>query len=703
MNIEKIFLLALNMSLTAGYVMLVVLIIRAFMKKSAKWIISILWFTVFLRLILPISFSSDLSFFSVIPESDISSEGVLSSNTPEIHSGLPYLNSMINPTIEKSVQAEAGISIIEIAAVVWIIGFAAIMIYSIISYILLKKRLSTAVLFSYNVFKSDKIASPFVLGFFKPRIYIPCNLSGEPLKNVLLHENAHISRRDYIIKPLIFLISSLHWFNPFIWVAYILLSRDIELACDEKAIKNMGGDERKNYSETLLSLSVNKGNVAVCPIAFGEVNVKKRIKNALSYKKPAFWIIIAAFIVTTAAAAALIANPTIEKDNTISDVSDIYGTYYANEVVYVNPLSSFYPFDLTKAPYYVINKNEFSVFDQETEEAIYSENPLYAISEITEEEFKDLFFMDLDIGMIEISGYSNIREMKISDEYILFIIDSELWIAGMNGEYIWIIYKLGSEKPKADISQIYYRSRLTIDELGEMVEEKGEKLTWDDFEKYECTVTGSGLFILKYPINDELYVLVGGSGTDEKPMYIYLARETGDDESEKGYIELREKGIDIQDFVNNSKNISPQSKNTWTIIPSMSSIFPAFPIIVDIDHSKTSVIADKGSLYINSGNKTECGGKEYTYMQSEIIYWSPLDENTGGDFRDFPSRCILQLEIKDDKGKIISTIEIKITKISEDEASGSVEYEATLTKNFDNPFFYLEYETDCMAFALRWK
>jgi len=700
MNIEKIFLLALNMSLTAGYAAIAVFVIRGFMNKSAKWITGILWLAVFLRLLLPFSFKSDFSIFSAIPDSDINTSQILFSDTPEMHSGVPYLNSMINPALEKGVQTEAGTTALEIMAAIWLAGFAAIIVYSIVSYITLKKRLSTAVLHCDNVFISEKIASPFVLGFFKPRIYIPYGLMEDSLKNVLLHENAHISRRDYIMKPLAFMLSAMHWFNPFIWMAYILLSKDIEIACDERAIKDMKDGERKQYSETLLSLSSSKGRAAVYPIAFGEVSVKQRVKNALSYKTPSFWIIIAAFIITTAAIIALIANPASENDSKITSIEDLYGTYYPNEVIYVNPLSSFYPFDLSRAPYYVIEENGFVKYNAETGESMLTDNPEYTISAITGEEFKHLFFMEMEIGMPELSAYSDMRKVEISDRYILFIMDTELWIAEMNGDYLWLIYRLATEKPQADISQSYYKERLTIDALESLVEEKGETLTWSDFENYECSVTGSGLFILNYPIDDGFSVLIGGSGPDETPMYIYLAKDFGDG-TEAKYLELRDKDIDIQKFIDDTESILLQ--NIWVFNPILSSIFPALPIMADIECSEINVKTDNGALYIHGNGKTENEGREHTYKPDEIIYWSPIDEDSGANYTDTLDACRIVLEVKDDAGIAAAKIEIIVIKISDDKKTGIAQYEANLTENFDSSEFVLKMDTDNYIFMLRRK
>ena len=219
-----------------------------------------------------------------------------------------------------TVQPEKDINFFHIImpylAGLWLVGVFALLLYTVISYVRLKKKIGTAVLYKDNIFQSESVISPFVLGIIKPKIYLPFNMTDSDMENVVAHEQAHIKRKDHLWKPLGFLLLTIHWFNPLMWVGYIMLCKDIELACDEKVVKNLDTEQRADYSQALLSCSVNRRMIAACPLAFGEVGVKSRIKTVLNYKKPAFWIIIIAIIASIVAAVCFLTNPT--SSNTMS-------------------------------------------------------------------------------------------------------------------------------------------------------------------------------------------------------------------------------------------------------------------------------------------------------------------------------------------------------------------------------------------------
>lgn len=236
-----------------------------------------------------------------------------------------------NGNIQNTVQTQSpirknqiSVSFVGIAAIVWAVGFCIMTLYSVLSYILLKRRVRMSFPCGDKVRKGEGIDSPFVLGFLRPRIYIPFGLSQRTEECVIAHERAHLARRDYIIKPLAFLILSVHWFNPFVWVAYILLCRDIEYACDERVVKGLDTDERKAYAFALLECAISHRRIAACPVAFGETGVKERVKNTMKYKKPAFWIIVICVIVCITVAVLFLTTGVSENDNsdTSSDVSD---------------------------------------------------------------------------------------------------------------------------------------------------------------------------------------------------------------------------------------------------------------------------------------------------------------------------------------------------------------------------------------------
>lgn len=308
----EFFLNVVNMSISASWLVCAVLLLRLLLKKAPKWINVILWGIVAVRLICPFSFESVLS---LIPSSQtINPEIAL--NAPVIDSGVTIIDNVINPIIGEatiSLQPEKDVNLFQFImpflAGVWLVGIAALLIYTLISFLRLKRKIGTAVLLRDNIYQSEAVVSPFVLGVIKPKIYLPFNMNGQDMNHVIAHERAHIRRKDHFWKPLGFLILTLHWFNPVVWFGYILLCRDIELACDEKVVKELNNEQRADYSQALLTCSVNRRMIAACPLAFGEVGVKDRIKSVLNYKKPAFWIIVVAIVVSITVAVCFLTNP----------------------------------------------------------------------------------------------------------------------------------------------------------------------------------------------------------------------------------------------------------------------------------------------------------------------------------------------------------------------------------------------------------
>lgn len=211
-----------------------------------------------------------------------------------------------------------------IFSVVWLAGIAVLFVYTAVGYIRIKNRTATAVLLRDNIFQSENVASPFVFGIIKPRIYLPFNMSEGDMENVIAHEEAHIKRKDYIVKPLGFLLLAVHWFNPVIWLGYEVFCKDIELACDEKVVKDYTAKQRADYSQTLLFCSVNRKMPAACPLTFGEVGVKTRVKSVLNYKKPGFWVSIAAIIVIVAAAVCFLTSPKTSANEGDYSVAAVY-------------------------------------------------------------------------------------------------------------------------------------------------------------------------------------------------------------------------------------------------------------------------------------------------------------------------------------------------------------------------------------------
>ncbi len=309
---SELFLSIVNMSISASWIVLAVLLLRLFLKKAPKWIAVLLWAIVALRLVCPFTIESALS---LIPSAQTISPGIMTDTVPQIYTGIPAVNNAVNPIIGESFAPAPGDSVnplqiwIPIASALWGIGILGFFAYGSLSYICLRRKLATAVLLRSNIYQSEQVASPFVLGTLRPKIYLPFSMREEELSHVIAHEEAHIRRKDHWWKPLGFAILALHWFNPLMWLAYVLLCRDIELACDEKVVKNLTAMERADYSQALLHCSVGRKTIAFCPLAFGEVSVKDRVKSVLSYKKPAFWILLMGLLASMVLAICFLTNP----------------------------------------------------------------------------------------------------------------------------------------------------------------------------------------------------------------------------------------------------------------------------------------------------------------------------------------------------------------------------------------------------------
>ena len=308
-----VFLKLLNLSISASWLVLAVLVLRLGSKRSPKWMNVLLWGIVALRLVLPFSIESALS---LIPSAEtVSPAAVQFAPAPTITSGVSVIDNAVNPSLSEHFAAVPGMSVnplyvwTEIAGWVWLIGLGAMLLYALMSYLRLRRRVSVSLPIQENIYLCDAISSPFILGIVKPRIYLPSGLDEVQRQNVLAHERAHLARYDHWWKPLGFALLAVYWFNPLLWLAYALLCRDIELACDERVIRTMDASAVKTYSTVLLACSMPHKAVISCPLAFGEVGVKERVRNALHYKKPAFWVVAASAIVCIAVAVCFLTNP----------------------------------------------------------------------------------------------------------------------------------------------------------------------------------------------------------------------------------------------------------------------------------------------------------------------------------------------------------------------------------------------------------
>lgn len=313
-----VFLKLLNLSISASWLVLAVLVLRLVSKRSPKWMNVLLWGIVALRLVLPFSVESALS---LIPSAETVSPAVVQFDpAPTITSGVSIIDNAVNPSLSEHFAAVPTMSVnplyvwTEIAGWVWLIGLGAMLLYALVSYLRLRRRVSVSLPVQDHIYLCDAISSPFILGVVKPHIYLPSGLDEVQRQNVLSHEQAHLARRDHWWKPLGFALLAVYWFNPVLWLAYALLCRDIELACDERVIRTMDESAVKTYSTVLLACSMPRKAVITCPLAFGEVGVKERVKNALHYKKPAFWVVAASVTVCIVVAVCFLTNPPTDTD-----------------------------------------------------------------------------------------------------------------------------------------------------------------------------------------------------------------------------------------------------------------------------------------------------------------------------------------------------------------------------------------------------
>ncbi len=340
----EIFLMLLNRSIAAGWLVLAVFMLRVLLRKMPKTIHCILWGLVAVRLLCPFSIES---MFSLIPSVETIPQEIVSAEKPYIHSGITHLNSLVNPIISVTLaptmeEGKVGNSPMQIlvfyAVIIWIVGMFLLLSYGLFSYVRLYKKTKESVVFGEekeangieydkDIRLCDHISTPFILGVLHPRIFLPSDMDNADAKYVIAHERAHLKRRDHWWKPIGFVLLIIYWFQPLMWVAYVMLCRDIELACDERVIKDMGTESKKAYLETLIRFSSSQKIISACPLAFGEVGVEKRVRNVLHYRKPAFWIMLGALLACAVAAICFLTNP-----KEVSEEPDLSFLNYQNAI-----------------------------------------------------------------------------------------------------------------------------------------------------------------------------------------------------------------------------------------------------------------------------------------------------------------------------------------------------------------------------------
>ncbi len=604
---SEVFLKIVNMSISASWLVFAVLLLRILLKKAPKWASVLLWGFVAVRLICPFSFESVLS---LIPSAETISPEIMMDATPQIHTGISALNSMINPVISESFAPNPMDSAnplqiwIPVAANLWLAGIAAMLIYTAVSYIRLRRKVSTAVLLRENIFQSEHVDSPFVLGLIKPRIYLPFQMDGQNLVHVVAHEQAHIRRKDHWWKPLGFLLLALHWFNPIMWLGYIFLCRDIELACDEKVIKEMDSETKADYTQALVQCSISRRSIAACPLAFGEVGVKARIKSVLHYKKPAFWIVLAAIVTCIAVAVCFLTNPVeeislsklsydeINMPGVLDDVTEITVTYKGNSVVFDEQeelnrfLAAIDKINVSKEP---ISKNRSEDRSKDFTIKVNGNTELHFNKSFTEvwednhvkpslthritnpQTAKELISL-LESGLSQVRGKTYLYEndgilgsftitlyedgtftyyegsassyfgtgtWKQDGDTITMTDDREAGLGLINrfkldgddlvfieqGSYNFIYVKVKDGEKFCRTGEAYKPQEtvheMTLDDVRQL-SKLGMELTWEHVKGFKGTDIGSGLSVVRYDVDSDFYLLVGGAEMTGRPMYADL-------------------------------------------------------------------------------------------------------------------------------------------------------------------------------------
>ena len=566
---SEVFLKLVNMSISASWLVLAVLLLRLVLKKAPKWVHILLWGMVAIRLVCPFSFESVLS---LIPSAQTVSPEIMMDWTPEISTGIGSLDTVINPVITESFAPEPYASanplqiLIPVCANLWLLGVAGMLVYAAVSFLLLRRRIATAVRLRDNLYQSEYVDSPFVLGVVRPKVYLPFQIGDQNLAYVIAHEAAHIRRKDHWWKPLGFLLLTLHWFNPLMWLGYLLLCRDIELACDEKVIREMDPQSKADYTQALVACSVNRRRIAACPLAFGEVGVRQRIKSVLHYHKPAFWILAVAIVVCIAVAVCFLTDPRTGVNEQLSVYIDcqIAGHFQTEKsesnacCVNWEVLGTQKRGSVTSVYMWVLYE-EYSMRDGELYQETGSHIPTLITVKYEDDTYKLIEYWEPRDGSYFVAG---IRE-KFPWYLQRKALDSQRYIdvqqaenKQMALEYFRSLSDIGgAQKPENVVitnnggllssgehfSSVSSARLLTHNDVITL-SKKGYDLGWSDFEQFVFYETGSGLYIRVYEIDEVFEVWVGGTEAPEEnepPMYIYLTLAADPEQR----IDIRDGGV----------------------------------------------------------------------------------------------------------------------------------------------------------------
>lgn len=392
-DLDVVFSLVLTMSLSASWIAAAVLVLRLCLKRAPKWVNVLLWGIIAVRLVLPVSIESPLS---LLPRT----EAILPAVTAQpIQAGTaPAVGGAAAIASGAAMRSQPGRT--TILAWVWLVGIAVLLLYTWISTQRLRRKVREAVRLQGNIYETEHIASPFVLGVLRPRIYLPYHMDSRDREQVIAHEQAHLRRGDHVWKPLGFLLLTIHWFNPLLWLSYVLLCRDIELACDEKVIKHLDCGQRADYMQALVTCSVNRRRIAACPLAFGEIGVKERVRSVMNYKKPTFWIILLAVAACVVLAVCFLTNPIGFRYDAAAD--PIVSAKYFDARNHTDPIAV----DLSAAQIDELSSRLDGLKNAKTSDTLAGWTPMYQISAQLQ-----------DGSYIRANGYSSADDTQVDIEW----------------------------------------------------------------------------------------------------------------------------------------------------------------------------------------------------------------------------------------------------------------------------------------------
>ncbi len=750
----ELFYTILNMSISASILILAVLLLRLLFRKAPKWISVLLWGLVAVRLICPFAletpfslmpktewiteepaYNEEYQYFDSVPPDRITVDSEMIGNDVNVH----YYSVPVEPHIE----INRGVNPVFVLNCIWLAGIAAMLVYMLVSYICVYRRIRGAEQFKDNIYTSESVSSPFVFGIIRPRIYLPENMDAISMSYVIAHEEAHLRRLDHLWKPIGFLLLAVHWFNPLIWLGYILLCRDIEMACDERVVRSMNEEERVDYSEALLECSVSRKLITACPLAFGEVGAKQRIKSVLNYTKPAFWIVVVSVIACVAAATFFLTNPSAQRDYICNIVDESFRTG-AIESTLTEPfiedeVRDELLFDVVRANFKSF-KEPISLEIQNTTYMLYNgkDTAVYLIKANDSEDFTNICMAYIQprgnkepLGQVKLEG-ENAESLKtissnISAEKLSYATlkqhQEEIWAyktTAVNDDVDETFRKWGERIAAAGVDEaqncvvvyVYdfdegdigrfkkalgHLSYVLIqkDDVIEMIPDekkqltledvialsaKGQDLTWEDFESFNFKETGSGLYIRLYEIDETFSVWIGGGAPIDSPMYIYLSANDLDTR-----IDIRDGGV--EEFISRHGKLfdHPQSYYIDIAWPAALSTAESENIRLDKDRFVNIRHGYEGqTIWVQFPGITDGGwddrSVEVTLVRGENGEYSVMAEEI---------YIISQQEIQ--KNLVISQIQNNIRYLEEEIAANPGKYAADIPRDsnaYENIFRY---------------